>query len=131
MSPELEARRKAYYRHLRRVKMARECRPRPYSPCLSWRPIINAICERHGFAPEDVMRHARLVEIVACRQEVWATIRDTFGTSYPEIGRRLGGFNHCTVILGIRKFKATSLAQKYANSPIHHTHHEEYAHAAH
>lgn len=79
-------------------------RHRAAAPCLTWRPVIDAVCRRHRLTLKDVLTTSRLPHLVACRYEIWWTIRQEFGSSLPDIGRRLGGFDHSTVHHGLRVF---------------------------
>lgn len=82
-------------------------------PSPEWLAIIDGICVRHQLHRKDVLGGWRSVGAVACRDEVWATLRERFGTSYPKIGMMTGGFHHTAVMDGIARY---CRAQKKANS---------------
>lgn len=73
-------------------------------PLPRWRPVIEEICRRHRVTWREFVRGYADRRYVACRHEVWWTIRERFGASYPDIGRRTGGFHHSTVLIAVRAY---------------------------
>jgi hypothetical protein len=73
-------------------------RPGPYQ----WRDIIEQVAQKHGVFMSDMRSVRRGRPLVAARHEaMWRLKRET-SMSLPEIGRRLGGRDHTTVIHGIK-----------------------------
>jgi len=77
---------------------------RPIRMVLTWRPIIDEICARHGLPVSKVISDYRDERPVAARQELWWTLNQR-GASLQEIGRRVGGFHHTTVMYGVRQWE--------------------------
>lgn len=71
------------------------------------RAIVDLIAERRGLKPSEILSRSRRRAVVYARQEVMyvaRSIRRDDGTprySFPDIGRRLGGFDHTTVLHGV------------------------------
>lgn len=70
-----------------------------------WKIIVREVCEAHGVSLNDIRSHVREYPIVAARREAMYRLRTETGLSLPEIGRRMGGFDHTTVIHSIGKHK--------------------------
>lgn len=87
-------------RHQRRTSN----RPAP-RPCRSWQAVINDVCDHHKVEPRDVLEGWRTARLAACRFELWWTL-NSMGASLSEIGRRLGGYHHTTVMHGVRQWAA-------------------------
>lgn len=68
-----------------------------------WREIAAEVCLKHGLTFEAVAGSCRLAHFVRARQELMYRLYDELHWSYPEIGRRLGGRDHTTALLGVRK----------------------------
>ena len=94
-----ERRARAAYRR----RSPRVVRDRPVRMVAAWRPIIDNICARHGLKLREVISDYQATPLVAARHELWWTIRQR-GVSFPEISRRLGGFDHSTVMYGVRQW---------------------------
>lgn len=75
--------------------------PRP-SPSL----LIGAVAHVHGLTASDLTGPSRQAHVVLPRQECYWRMREQFRFSLPEIGQRLGGRDHTTVLHGIRKYQA-------------------------
>ena len=79
--------------------IARETIPKP----LSWKAILFEVCNKHGLTVHELVGPQRSYPIVAARHEaMWRMTKET-QMSLPQIGRRLGGRDHTTVIHGVRK----------------------------
>lgn len=65
--------------------------------------IILAVARKHDVTSDDIMAQGRFRFVVEARHEAfyWAATRTN--KSLSEIGRRMGGFDHTTVIHGIRR----------------------------
>lgn len=72
-------------------------------PCARWMPVIADVCRRHRVSPKELFQGFKDESIVPCRHEVWWTLRNTFGSSYPQIGQRMGGYHHTSILHGVRK----------------------------
>jgi chromosomal replication initiation ATPase DnaA len=72
--------------------------------------IIASVCRRHRINPADLMAEGRPTRIVACRDEVWWTIRLRTKLSYVRIGA-IFGRDHSTVITGVRRHTKRLAAQ--------------------
>lgn len=62
----------------------------------AWHVIREETCAKHGVTVKEVMSSRRLRRISWCRQEIMYRLRLDLNLSYPEIGRRLGGYDHTT-----------------------------------
>lgn len=72
-------------------------------PAMSWKAIIRQVSEKHKVPLADIMSARRNKYIVAARYEAMYRLRYETTMSYPEIGRRVGGRDHTTVLYGVRK----------------------------
>lgn len=77
-------------------------RPDPFR----WRSIIEEVAQKHGVLMSDMRSVRRGRPLVAARHEAMWRMRNETSMSLPEIGRRLGGRDHTTVLHGIRKHEA-------------------------
>lgn len=65
--------------------------------------VVRAACEVTGVTRSEIRSERRMKHITRARHIVhWVSCRCT-GASLPEIGRRLGGQDHTTVLHGFRK----------------------------
>lgn len=76
-----------------------------------WKDIVREVCAKHGIGINDIRSRTRARNIVAARYEAIYRLRQETLLSLPEIGRRMGGFDHSTVIYSIAKHKAFMAAQ--------------------
>lgn len=67
-----------------------------------WRDIIKQVSLKHGVSILEIRGRYRDQRIVKARHEVFYRMRMETGFSFPEIGRRVGGFDHSTAINGYR-----------------------------
>lgn len=68
-----------------------------------WKRIIVEVCRKHGITLAQIMSRRREERIVIARHEaVWRLCEET-SMSLPQVGRRLGGLDHSSVIHGKRK----------------------------
>src|SRR5688572_4149881 len=77
-----------------------------------WKIIVREVCEAHGVSLNDIRSHVREYPIVAARREAMYRLRTETGLSLPEIGRRMGGFDHSTVNHSIGKHREVMKAQE-------------------
>lgn len=68
--------------------------------------IVQDVAERHGLTVEDLTGPARYRHIAWPRQEAMWLMRQHTPMSTTNIGRRLGGRDHKTVVEGINRYKA-------------------------
>lgn len=66
-----------------------------------------------GVSVEDINAHRHFRRFVEARQIIMYELRETFGLSYPEIGRRIGGRDNTTVIHAHRKIAAQIANTQY------------------
>lgn len=76
---------------------------RAVRPCATWRPIIAEVATRHRIHPRDMLCGWKGTKAVAARHELWWRLNQR-GVSLGEIGRRMGGFHHTTVMHGVGKW---------------------------
>jgi chromosomal replication initiator protein len=71
---------------------------RPHNRTINPKQIIKAVCEFYDLSESDMMKHSRSQELVKSRQITMYFLRDILKMSYPNIGQKLGGKDHTTVI---------------------------------
>jgi len=65
--------------------------------------IIAQVAEKHGLTYREMLARRRARKIAWARQEaMWRCARETT-ESLPNIGRALGGYDHTTVLYGVRR----------------------------
>ena len=70
-----------------------------------YKRILREVAEKHGVTVNDILSSRRAARIVHARQEtVWRMKTETT-FSYPEIGRRLGGKDHTTIMHALRRYE--------------------------
>lgn len=74
-------------------------RPGPYR----WRDIVEEVAAKHGVFMSDMRSVRRGRAQVAARHEAMWRLRNETTMSLPEIGRRLGGRDHTTVLHGVKR----------------------------
>lgn len=78
-----------------------------------WRDIVEQVCAKHGVTPAELTGARRAVHISAARQEaVYRMSRET-NLSLPQIGKRMGGRDHTTIIHSIRRHEAKLRGEVY------------------
>lgn len=65
--------------------------------------LVLPVLEKHNVTWAQVLSSTRVQNVVDCRHEIMATLRED-GLSYPQIGKALGGRDHSTVMHGVRRF---------------------------
>ncbi len=65
--------------------------------------IVAVICDYYGVIPSELKGKSRRHPIVRYRQIAGYLAKELTKQSYPEIGRRLGGRDHSTVIHSVQK----------------------------
>ena len=69
------------------------------------RQIQSVVAARHGVTVADIMSRCRRQNIVRPRQIAAYLARAMTGSGLPEIGRRLGGFDHTTILYSVRNIE--------------------------
>lgn len=69
------------------------------------RDALAEAAERHGVRRPEIRGRSRVARIVKARDEA-ALLMHQRGLSYPQIGARLGGRDHSTIIAAVRRAKA-------------------------
>lgn len=69
----------------------------------SWKTILREVSEKHKVAMVDLLSSRRSQAYVIARQEAMYRMRHETSMTFPQIGRRMGGRDHTTVLYGIRK----------------------------
>lgn len=67
-----------------------------------WRMIVERVAAEHGTSVREIMSSSRYKSTNIARQAVYFALRNETGLSYPEIGKRIGGRDHSSVIHGVR-----------------------------
>lgn len=67
-----------------------------------WKQILAEVCAKHDISPMDILSARRRADIVVARQECMWRIRNETPLSLPQIGDRLGGRDHTTILYGVR-----------------------------
>jgi chromosomal replication initiator protein len=70
---------------------------------VSFEEIIQAVAEFYSLRPELLSESTRRKEVVHARQIVMYLLREDYNTSFPLIGKQLGGRDHTTVIHSCEK----------------------------
>ena len=73
-------------------------------PVHTRKSVLLRVCWFYGVSPREVSGPSRSREIVLARKAAMYWMRELCGSSYPEIGRRLGGRDHTTALHGIRTY---------------------------
>jgi chromosomal replication initiation ATPase DnaA len=71
--------------------------------------IIRQVALKHRFLPEKLTRHGKYRPLVAARQEAWLRIIAEANYSYPRTARITGGWDHTSVMHGVRKYAHETL----------------------
>lgn len=78
-----------------------------------WKDIVDEVCAKHGVTRSEIMGIRRAMKLVAARQEAMYRMSRETSFSLPQIGKRLGGRDHTTVLHGIRRHEAVLHGQVY------------------
>lgn len=74
--------------------------------------ILKVVCAVTKITPKEVCSNRRTAPVVEARQIIMYLCRNYTGHSYPEIGRRLGGRDHTTIIHGFRSIESKRLTDE-------------------
>lgn len=75
-----------------------------------WRDVIDLVAASTGITPREMASERRLARIVKPRMMACWLMREHCLMSYPQIGRRLGGRDHTTVMNACRRVEADMAA---------------------
>lgn len=67
--------------------------------------ILKAVADFYSISPADLVKRSRKKEVVRPRQIAMFLLREEIKLSFPEIGQKLGGRDHSTVIHACEKIK--------------------------
>lgn len=79
-------------------------------PSAAWKAIVNEVCAKHGVTFAELVAHRRTRNIVAARHEACYRLSTETTLSLCQIGLRLGGKDHTTVIHAINKHRERLVA---------------------
>ena len=68
-----------------------------------WKAIIRDVCAKHGISLNELMSRRRFKAICAARHECFYRLKNETALSLPQVGRVMGGFDHTTVLAGVRR----------------------------
>lgn len=77
----------------------------PLAPS-GWKDIVREVCAAHGFTLSEILGGRRSRPLCRARHEAFYRLSRETTMSLPQIGYRMGGKDHTTVINGIKKHKA-------------------------
>jgi chromosomal replication initiator protein len=70
--------------------------------------ILKAVADFYNISANDLLKRSRKKEVVRPRQVAMFLLRDETKLSFPEIGQKLGGRDHSTVIHACEKIRTES-----------------------
>jgi hypothetical protein len=73
---------------------------------LSWKRIVREVATKHQLTVPEMLAHRRHRALVKARQECCYRLYKETTMSLPEIGRRLGYFDHTTILHSVRRHTA-------------------------
>ena len=76
-----------------------------------WKFIIREVCEKHGIKLNEIMSVRRPTKITTARHEAFYRLKNETSMSYPQIGRVMGGFDHTTVLHGVKMHEKRMLKE--------------------
>ena len=68
-----------------------------------WTTVLDDTCKTFGLTRDQLAAPSRYRSIAWPRFYAMAKMRE-LGMSYPDVGRRLGGMDHTSVIHGVRRY---------------------------
>jgi chromosomal replication initiation ATPase DnaA len=78
----------------------------------SWKTILDQVADKHGVKVHDILSARRAQPLAKVRFEAMYRMKTETLMSYPEIGRRLGGRHHSTVMHGVAQHAKRMEAQQ-------------------
>lgn len=85
----------------------------PLPQALAWKQIVSDVCDRHGVSFIDICSARRDRKTAAARSEVSYRLRKETTLSLPQIGRKLGGRDHTTILHNVRRYEAKLNGTEY------------------
>ena len=70
-----------------------------------YKRILREVAEKHGVTVNDILSPRRSNPIVHARQEAAWRMKTETAFSYPEIGRRMGGKDHTTIMWAVKRYE--------------------------
>lgn len=92
----------------RGVPLVTELKPRSH-----WKVIVRETCEKHGIILTDLLSNRRSSHIVQARHEAMYRMRQETVLSMPEIGERMGGKDHTSVLYAIGRYEQFLAGKAY------------------
>jgi chromosomal replication initiator protein len=89
---------------LAEVRQALRSFSRP-NKTVSIKHVVSKVADFYGIEEDSIYEKTRRREVVRPRQVIMYILREDFGVSYPNIGNKLGGRDHTTVIHSCEKIK--------------------------
>lgn len=80
----------------------------------AWKRIIGEVAAKHRISPIELCSNRRLKALAFARYEAMYRMRTETRMTTPEIGRRLGGRDHTTVLHGLSRYEAAMKAAREA-----------------
>lgn len=74
--------------------------------------VLKAVADFYSITSNDLVKRSRKKEVVKPRQVAMFLLREETKLSFPEIGQKLGGRDHSTVIHACEKVKSESLVDE-------------------
>ena len=68
--------------------------------------VLTVVGQMHGLTKWDLKQKTQRHSISHPRQEAMFLARELTGQSYPQLGRAFGGFDHTSILFGVRKISA-------------------------
>lgn len=81
--------------------------------------VIKSVADFYRIAQNDLLKRSRRKEVVRPRQIAMYLLREEVKYSFPEIGERLGGRDHSTVIHACSKIKEEELNSDATRQELH------------
>ena len=71
----------------------------------AWRVIVSEVCQKHGVTYLELCSHRRNHLLVNARHEAAYRLHTETTMSTPQIGNKLGGRDHTTILNSLRKYR--------------------------
>lgn len=85
----------------------------PLPSPMVWRSIVSEVCHKHDVTYLELCSARRKVHLVAARAEAAYRLYHETTLSTPQIGRKLGGRDHSTIVHAIRRHAAARVGEVY------------------
>ncbi len=77
--------------------------PRPLGYIVSIKQIVSLVAHKYEVQPADILGHRRTGDVVKPRQIACYLAKTITGKSLPDIGNRMGGRDHTTILHALRR----------------------------